>query len=36
MGSVYAQLKNGRISEVEMIYTGRVARLDVKPITTAE
>lgn len=35
MGSTYGQLKNGRISEVEMIYTGKVARLDVKPITTA-
>lgn len=35
MGSVYTQLKNGRISEVEMIYSGKVAQFDVKPITTA-
>lgn len=35
MGSTYTQLKNGRISEVEMIYYGKVARFDVKPITTA-
>jgi D-3-phosphoglycerate dehydrogenase len=35
MGDMYSQLKNGRISEVEMIYTGKVGRLDVKPITTA-
>ncbi|NLZ53138.1 MAG: phosphoglycerate dehydrogenase [Thermoanaerobacteraceae bacterium] len=35
MGSTYTQLKNGRISEVEMIYSGKIARFDVKPITTA-
>ncbi|NLU11407.1 MAG: phosphoglycerate dehydrogenase [Tepidanaerobacter acetatoxydans] len=35
MGSLYTQLKNGRISEVEMIYTGKITRFDVKPITTA-
>ena len=35
MGSLYTQLKNGRISEVEMIYTGKIGRFDVKPITTA-
>lgn len=35
MGSIYTQLKNGRISEVEMIYFGKIARFDVKPITTA-
>jgi len=35
MGSFYTQLKNGRISEVEMIYSGKVARFDVKPVTTA-
>ena len=35
MGSIYTQLKNGRISEVEMIYSGKIARFDVKPITTA-
>jgi len=35
MGSTYTQLKNGRISEVEMIYSGKIARFEVKPITTA-
>lgn len=35
MGSLYTQLKNGRISEVEMIYTGKVAKYDVKTVTTA-
>ena len=35
MGSLYTQLKNGRISEVEMIYTGKIAKLDVKFVTTA-
>lgn len=35
MGSFYTQLKNGRISEVEIIYTGKIERADVKPITTA-
>lgn len=35
MGSFYTQLRNGRISEVEMIYTGKIERMDVKMITTA-
>lgn len=35
MGSIYTQLKNGRISEVEMIYSGKVGKFDVRPITTA-
>ena len=35
MGSIYTQLKNGRISEVEMIYSGKIAKYEVKPITTA-
>lgn len=35
MGSFYTQLRNGRISEVEMIYTGKLKELDVKLITTA-
>ncbi|MDN5313582.1 MAG: D-3-phosphoglycerate dehydrogenase / 2-oxoglutarate reductase [Thermoanaerobacteraceae bacterium] len=35
MGSFYTQLRNGRISEVEMIYTGKIERMDVKLITTA-
>lgn len=35
MGSLYTQLKNGRISEVEMIYSGKVTKFDVKPITVA-
>jgi len=35
MGSIFTQLKNGRISEVEMIYSGKIAKFDVKPITTA-
>src|SRR5690606_153429 len=35
LGSFYVQLRNGRIQQVEMIYTGRIAKMDVKPITTA-
>lgn len=35
MGSLYTQLKNGRISEVEITYTGKVGRFDIKPITTS-
>ncbi|HHW03479.1 MAG TPA: phosphoglycerate dehydrogenase [Thermoanaerobacterales bacterium] len=35
MGSFYTQLRNGRICEVEMIYTGKIERMDVKLVTTA-
>jgi D-3-phosphoglycerate dehydrogenase len=35
MGSFYVQLKNGRVSEVEMIYEGNLERMNVKPVTTA-
>ncbi|KXG78025.1 D-3-phosphoglycerate dehydrogenase [Fervidicola ferrireducens] len=35
MGCLYTQLKNGRIQEVEMIYGGRLANMDVKLVTTA-
>lgn len=35
MGDMYSQMRNGRISEVEMIYTGKAEKLDIKPITTA-
>jgi len=35
MGSLYTQLRNGRISEVEMIYTGKIEKMDVKLVTTA-
>lgn len=35
MGAFYTQLRNGRIKEVEMIYTGKIERLDVKLVTTA-
>lgn len=35
LGSFYVQLRNGRINQIEMIYTGRIGKRDVKPITTA-
>ncbi|WP_422443994.1 phosphoglycerate dehydrogenase [Thermoanaerobacterium sp. DL9XJH110] len=35
MGSFYTQLRNGRIREVEMIYTGKIEKMDVKLVTTA-
>lgn len=35
LGSFYVQLRNGRIRQIEMIYTGRIAKKDVKPITTS-
>lgn len=35
MGALYTQLRNGRISEMEMIYTGKIEKMDVKMITTA-
>lgn len=33
MGCFYIQLRNGRVSEVEMIYAGKIASLDVKLVT---
>jgi len=33
MGNFYIQLKNGRVSEVEMIYSGKIERMDVKLVT---
>ncbi|MGI6485800.1 MAG: phosphoglycerate dehydrogenase [Tepidanaerobacteraceae bacterium] len=35
MGDMYSQMKNGRIRELEMVYTGKAGKLNVKPITTA-
>jgi len=33
MGDFYIQLKNGRVSEVEMIYSGKIEGMDVKLVT---